>query len=364
MNRLHEWKKQAAAQRQTPSRTLEKSVRAQISAAAGAEQFQNRDPVSHVTEDFQKTFDLMGTQKAREQSAQLYAAQMKEQTPGTAGIDGQTRQEQDERREEGGQSARDEQRRQAIFDEQTSMDDLVAPSDYDGDRMFLSRFSQMAFSRGTLSAAVLRGTGKMMLFSCLKRTIGQSQPKNFRQQRLFESSLQRRNVSGGTPNQVLFNRGEVDGAVGLVVDVLRDARRVVESMCDLASGKNMLEPQSGAGTLEKMYPFLADGRERALLEEYHTKLKAAEDPEEKEILQHAIGKTNALLEKKQQMKERFIVALRSVSDSAAAALATFTAPGFTQELSDALEASFAPPQEPEEPPDGEPEKEPPEGEKS
>ena len=43
----------------------------------------------------------------------------------------------------------------------------------------------------------------------------------------------------------MFNRGEADGAVGLVVDVLRDARRVVDSMAELASGKNQLGKESG-----------------------------------------------------------------------------------------------------------------------
>ena len=67
-----------------------------------------------------------------------------------------------------------------------------------------------------------------------------SQPTNLRQRKLFEGSSQRRNVSGHPPDQVLFNRGEADGAVGLVVDVLRDARRVVDAMTELASGKNQL----------------------------------------------------------------------------------------------------------------------------
>lgn len=212
------------------------------------------------------------------------------------------------------------------------MADMVEPSGDAGQQMFLSRFAQVAFNRGTMASAVLRGSGKMMLFSCLKRTAGQSQPTNLRQRKLFEGSSQRRNVSGHPPDQVLFNRGEADGAVGLVVDVLRDARRVVDSMTELASGKNQLGEGSGARTLQKAYPFLSDQQEQALLEEYRGKLEAAKDPQSKAILQHAIVKTEALMEKKHQMKQRFIETLRSISDSANKALDAFTQPGFTEEL--------------------------------
>lgn len=40
------------------------------------------------------------------------------------------------------------------------------------DQDMLRRFSETAFQRGTLSGAVIRGTGQMMLFSCLKKTVG------------------------------------------------------------------------------------------------------------------------------------------------------------------------------------------------
>ena len=66
--------------------------------------------------------------------------------------------------------------------------------------------------------------------------------------------------------------------------------------------------------------------------EYRGKLEAAKDPQSKAILQHAIVKTEALMEKKHQMKQRFIETLRSISDSANKALDAFTQPGFTEEL--------------------------------
>ena len=42
----------------------EKRVRQQIGQAAGTEYFQNRDPLYHVTENFQMTFDAMGQRHA------------------------------------------------------------------------------------------------------------------------------------------------------------------------------------------------------------------------------------------------------------------------------------------------------------
>ena len=77
----------------------------------------------------------------------------------------------------------------------------------------------------------------MMLFSCLKKTIGQSQPDKWQQRKLFEKASPMRNVPGHNPDKVVFNRGFTDSAVGLVVDTLRDARRTVEDMQGLVQGK-------------------------------------------------------------------------------------------------------------------------------
>ncbi|MCD8334501.1 MAG: hypothetical protein LUC35_03950, partial [Clostridiales bacterium] len=59
--------------KQTPpvAPVTERAVRSQLAWAAGAESFQNRDPLYHVTESFQQTFDAMG---------QRHAAQLAEQS--------------------------------------------------------------------------------------------------------------------------------------------------------------------------------------------------------------------------------------------------------------------------------------------
>lgn len=353
MGSLHEWKKKAASEMLSAPQP-EKTIRRQLAAAAGAEQFQNRDPVWHITEDFRRTFDLMGSaaaQKRAESTDQDILGQgMRDVAAGiiegpgmqeTQGMqDVENRRSPDE--EKTGNGVREGLRERLLG--RSDMNGLVEPG-VDSSRMFLSRFSELAFNRGTLSGAVLRGTGKMMLFSCLKRTIGQSQPKNLRQRMLFEGGSARRNINGSSPDQVMFNRGQVDGAVGIVVDVLRDSRRTVESMEKLASGRNQLTAGSGAETLLKLYPFLSDEKEQQLLGVYREKLSAltnAESGDTRAALQNAIVKAEALIQKKAQMKVNFITALRGIQDRATEALEMFSQPGFTEELYGELTAEDNP----------------------
>ena len=337
MGGLNEWKKKAPLNAASAPRKRESVIRCQLAAAVGAQWAKDRDPLYHVTEDFKNNFDLMGQRRAERFGITEETLGIREIAPGLSDAAGK-------KSDEGGQGA--EAVRKSMADErfrrESDMDRMVEPTGYPGSRLFLSRFSQLAFQRGTLAAAVLRGTGKMMLFSCLKRTVGQSQPKNVRQRMLFEGASVRRNLAGSPPNQTLFNRGAVDGAVGLVVDVLRDARRTVNVLGEMAGGKNALPLGSGAETLQKMYPFLADDSERALLEEYREQLETAATPGDRALLQHAVVKTEALIGKKQYMKERFITALRQVEDSATTALTEFSQPGFSEEIFSLLQAAMPP----------------------
>lgn len=287
---------------------LEQGLRRQMAWAAGTEQFQHRDPLYHVTENFQQTFDAMG----RRHAAQMAEGQERTTQPGEAPQTGDLPDET---------SAR-------------SFYERSRPADQD----MIRRFSETAFQRGTLSGAVLRGTGQMMLFSCLKKTIGQSQPTRWQQQKLFEKASPMRNVPGHNPDRVVFNRGFTDSAVGLVVDTLRDARRTVEDMQGLAQGK-MDRTEAGfrgGETLRTMYPFLDDSRERELLEQYRSRLDETADPKEKAALQNAAARMEALVGKKAQMKLEFINKLRFLSDRATEALEVFSQPGFSAALDQAL----------------------------
>lgn len=288
--------------------SLEQGLRRQMAWAAGTEQFQHRDPLYHVTENFQQTFDAMG----RRHAAQMGQEQEQSTGPGQAPQTGD-------------------------MPDETSARSFYERSQPDGQDM-IRRFSETAFQRGTLSGAVLRGTGQMMLFSCLKKTIGQSQPTRWQQQKLFEKASPMRNVPGHNPDRVVFNRGFTDSAVGLVVDTLRDARRTVEDMQGLAQGK-MDRTEAGfrgGETLRTMYPFLDDSRERELLEQYRSRLEETTDPKEKAALQNAAARMEALVGKKAQMKLEFINKLRFLSDRATEALEVFSQPGFSAALDQAL----------------------------
>lgn len=315
MQRLNAWRKELALKpkREEPQ-ALEQTLKRQIAWASGTEYFQNRDPIYHMTESFQNTFDMMAAQKKGQTG--LFQTFMEAIGPGLTNSAGK-RLELDSEQAQG----------ETQFLEQSSMDNLFEPSPKNTNERFVNRFSQTAFNRGTLAGAVIRGTGQMMLFSCLKRTVGQSQPKNFRQRKLFESSSMQRNVAGHPPDKVIYNKGAVDSAVGLVVDVLRDSRRVVDSFTELLEGENVLPEGSGAETLQKMYPFLTDHRERALLTEYRDRLNTS-DPGQREVLTRAIAKLEAVVDKKRQMKFRFMTYLRSLSDSASAALQVFNQEAF------------------------------------
>ncbi len=348
---------QTRIKRQKPLPTgkapLEHEVRRNIAWAAGAEDFQYRDPLYHVTESFQLNFDAMGRRHM--------AGQAGGEAPQQAGEEPEEKRERGARGEE-----RDILQKEARPGQDTAMGmenkDLPDPASSRSfyemknpeDQGMLSRFSETAFQRGTMSGAVLRGTGKMMLFSCLKKTIGQSQPRREQQRKLFDHGSQVRNVPGHNPDKVAFNRTFVDSAVGIVVDTLRDARRTVEDIQDLVNG-GLSKTEAGAygaDTLRRMYPFLDDSREKQQLGEYYARMKdGGLGPDERGILQNAVNRTHALIDKKARMRTEFMNKLRFLSDRANEALAELEEPGFVQSLTEALEELFVPETPPD---DGEP----------
>lgn len=215
----------------------------------------------------------------------------------------------------------------------TSMDGVFAPSP--GNEGFLRRFSETAFNRGTLSGAVMRGTGRMMLVSCLKRAAGQSLP-SLRQRKLFESSSSKR-ISGRSPDRIIFNKGDSDSAIGLAVDVVDGARRAVDSLAYLL--ERDFESVDGFGALHKMYPFLNIAGEQAQLERYKSmlpRLMAPQDAPKRQIVSRAILKTRAVIAKKRQMRDAFLHHLRSLSDQAAQALRVFQDEDFRAAAFEAL----------------------------
>ena len=168
-----------------------------------------------------------------------------------------------------------------------------------------------------------------------------------RERKLFQSNSIHQLIPGRREDLSITNRGFVDSAVGLVVDVLKDARQVVDSLTALAEGKG---GPDGVGTLHKQYPFLTDAPERELLEQYRARLAELKGPGhegEREVLKRAQEKAEAIIGKKDQMKRDFLQRLRQLSHSAAAAEAAFTSEEFIRQAAQRLEQPEA-----ELPPDG------------
>lgn len=290
----------------SPARQAEQAARRQLLWAAGAEQFKHRDPVSFVTESFCQTFDASLRRRAISEGEREFPH------------DG----------------AKAEGEREASYPDPTSTRPFYERQTGERQNM-LRRFSETALQRGTLSGAVLRGSGRMMLFSCLKKTVGQSEPVHWQQRKLFEKSAKARNVPGHGSDRVAFNPGFAESAVALVVDALKDARRTVETLMDMANGRGI--GGSGAKTLRKMYPFLDDSRERALLKTYRERLKGMDESDPaRPILVNAAGRAEALIAKKAQMKQEFVSKLRVLSERANQALAEWEQPAFALELRAAL----------------------------
>ena len=290
-------------------------VQRDLAQAAGTEFFQYRDPLYHVTENFQQTFDQIGRSHGAALAGNPEEAQPQTEPGTTFGFRLPGEQEPD--RSKG-------QERQTPL---RTFPNTAIP---------LQMFSQTAFQRGTMSASILAGTGKMMLVSCLKRTIGQSGPKRIQQESLFDTGSQTRNVPNRDPDQMIFNRTFANGAVGLVVDTIRDARRVVQSMEQMARGTGELKA-SDTSTFRAMYPFLDDSLERKLLEQYGAQLEQTTDGRERAVLQNGLVHVRSLLVKKHQMKIEFINKLRLISERATEALEEFEAAGFAEEVASALE---------------------------
>mgnify|MGYP001391790748 FL=1 len=136
-----------------------------------------RDPIWHLTETFATTFNRAGRS-------------LTEQLAGAAGIDGtgfETQRDKSAGNDGTGFEVRGEAERQAPqaegkwdFTKHYETSPLQKQSG-----LFLRRFGQTAFDGGSLAAGILQGKSRYMLVSCLKRSIGQSEPVNARQQKLF-----------------------------------------------------------------------------------------------------------------------------------------------------------------------------------
>ena len=329
----------------------DQAVRRQLAWASYTEQFQSRDPMFHITENFMRSYDALGSVEAEKMQRG-----MKFDVPGLTNPQGQKLSEEKKTREEqatpmftpdafdfGGDDGSKALYRQSRMNEEFE-------ENQHGQGRLMNKFTEMTFMRGKMSAAVLRGTGNMMLFSCLKRTLGQSQPMKLQQRKLFQGGSRQwkpMNTKPADQQSTTLVRNEVfaDSAIGLVFNVTKDARRTVDQMSELVEGGG-----TGTETWERMMPFLSFQKEEALLAEYQQRLDqigtGPESEKERSTLAKAITRTQTLLAKKRQMRNEFMFKLRAISSQAREATAIFSDETFQENLRRMLTQDTAYPEPP------------------
>ena len=342
--------KQAAIElnAETP-KALEKVVELRLALAAAVGRAE-RDPIYHLSAGYRQTFDLIGKRNAQVLShggahgtpsgTHETASEEHSQLTDPPGLKEKNGSNTDSSETNGG--FENHGSRSFADDNRTSMDDIYAPAPGGSPENPVSRFSETAFSRGSMAGAVMRGTGRTMLVSYLDRAADWTLPKNVRQRKLFQSGASaKKSVPGHLGAKVVFNKGSIDSAVGLVVDSLRDAGKVVDELSDLAEGRASLPVGSGAETLQKLYPFLSESREWEQLGGYELMLEREKIPEKRQVLQRAISKTRGQIERKQQMRTGFVQHLRALSERSEQTITLFESEAFREELVERLRGMSA-----------------------
>ena len=247
---------------------LSVTLRRQLAWAAGTDAFDEREPSYHLSEEFTRRFDYLGMLHARA-AGQEEAVDLSDSADRSA--------ERKERQEAENQEYAGHRPSDRSL---TDMGGNYVTRSGNGD--FLSRFSEVGFKRGNLSTAIMNGTGKMMLFSVLKRTVGQEQTLNFKERKLFQSHSVHKDIPVSQNSTEIVNRHYAKSAVAMVVDVIKDARRSLDNLEKMARGESQIDGESGRKTLWKMYPFLDTHKDEMLIAEYEMRLREAMPGSEEE----------------------------------------------------------------------------------
>ena len=256
-----------------PDIRAEERLLALLRKNAGVDYAPNRDPVYALSDGFSCVFDLVGTQ-----SAQILA----------------------------GKAPKEPQK--------TDMRELVE-NDEQGS---LRRFASYAFQSGRMAGAVLRGQGEMMLYACMERAAGRGLPRTESRRRI-DSLADERPVPQSSV-RVRFG-GDAHAAVAVTLRATAAATRALSAVQKSALA---LEGQ-GVNTLRETFPFLFTEEDRALVEALSEKRRRMwnASSEEIRIVDRALVRARALLQKKEQRKRDFLTKLESMLANARAAESLF-----------------------------------------
>lgn len=297
-------------------RTAEKNLYSSAACQTNGAPLKSVDPVYQIAAGFTERFDALGKQNA---------AKM-------AGHEGST----------DGKSRDPDEHEQPITESELrkqhdSPEYVHSPAELRGGG-FTDRFSEYAFRGGKLAASVMAGQGKQMFTVCLARALGRPMPLGERQMKLLGGSrieMPVPNMSAG----VTFNR-DVSSAVGIVTDTMRGSTRILDLFRSLVSGsgQRVSDPLElrGVETLRQTLPFLDTDRDKALIAEYRSRLRAmgsdssADSAETAGILRSALTKQSAVLQRKIQQQREFLTVLNRIYSNVEEAEKLFSSGGFAE----------------------------------
>lgn len=314
----------------------EKQLKAEIASAAGLSEGKT-DPVALLTQSYKQSFDAVGNARAAALG-------------GNAGLNNNGY---------GGDNAVPEQaagkntrtdelseaRKKHDFPEYTHSARQFEQGD------FCSKFSAVAFRGGTLAGAVLEGQAKNMFISCVARSKSMPAPESEMQRGILAGSAIEKSI-GSQPAKAVFNR-DIRSAVGIAVDAIHGAGRVMDIFKSLADGSE--EPRDdflelcNISTVKQLYPFLSIRGDRALIERYSRQIKLLENdgsPEartERRSLEWALKKAQSVLNRKQSEQRNFLTQLNLIQNRAREAERLFTSEVFAEAVTEEIEAAMAAP---------------------
>lgn len=296
------------------------------------------DPMSSIDDIFSDEYsaaDLLGDRKL---------LGMKHAGPGLVGAQGKPV-EQDQiysiGKEEEDEAAQNKKKRcQGIAREvkqRADMNDSFVPAD--GDKTKLRKFEEIGLRKGKLSASVLKGTSKMMLFSCLKRTyrVGDGEPEHER--KIFESKGKPckgpKNSSRDFDTSLNYTKGYPRSAVALTIQANRSAFDTIGQLRDLVDRGN-----EASFTLWKSMPFLSTKQEEEVLNRYKkaAKLMYGEQGKEEEVaaLERSISYLEKVIQRKVHAQVAFAHKLKDVARQAETAAMIFSDDGLLKQLEEGL----------------------------
>ncbi|MDR2572349.1 MAG: hypothetical protein LBD23_18915 [Oscillospiraceae bacterium] len=302
--------------------TARKSVEGELAHIAGLERVKSRDPVHHLIEQSRNLFDVLGRANAEKM--------MGDGRNSFNAVDKMSGND----KAIGSESEKTKRLGENEYDTES---DTVSEGEQNSD--FYKRFSEIAFTKGKLLCSVEQGGGKMMMASCIRRSIDQSPPSDARQTEVRKH--------GATQMGVPDNRSKLTyhrytrGALSLVVDTAQNLTRTLQVFERMAEGD--IADRLGLPEIDtayRMYPFLTTTQEKTKLESYREELRSLDNTDSKRrtALNFGINRLNTIISHKNRMRQDFYFGLRKLLEDSRRAAELFSQPAVEDEiLQDVLE---------------------------